>query len=54
MKKPENLRLKIGKTASGTYYIPSLSIKKLRELSKQHKRRWSLSNDGETIILKGE
>ena len=54
MKKLENLRLKIGKTASGTYYIPSLSIKKLRGLSKQHKRRWSLSNDGETLIIEGE
>jgi len=30
----EPMRLKIKKTASGTYYIPSLSIKQLRTLSK--------------------
>jgi len=35
----EPMRLKIKKTASGTYYIPSLSIKQLRTLSKTHKRR---------------
>ena len=33
----ENLRLKIRKSKNGTYYIPSLSIKKLRMLDKKGK-----------------
>ena len=41
------IRLKIRKTKSGTYYIPSLSIKQLQKLSKKHKRRWALSKNGE-------
>jgi len=50
----EPLRLKIRKTASGTYYIPSLSIKQLRNLSKTHKRRWRITQNEKTLILEGE
>jgi|GEM_PF-2237171 len=50
----EPLRLKIDKTQSGTYYIPSLSIKKLRTLSKAYKRRWRLTKNGKTLVLEGE
>jgi hypothetical protein len=45
------MRLKIRKTKSGTYYIPSLSIKELRRLSKMNKRKWELSKDGKNIYL---
>ena len=47
------MRLKIRKTKSGTYYIPSLSIKQLQKLSKKQKRRWTLSKNGENLILEG-
>jgi len=50
----EPMRLKIRKTASGTYYIPSLSIKQLRTLSKTHKRRWRITKNEKTLILEGE
>ena len=50
----EPMRLKIRKTASGTYYIPSLSIKQLRILSKAYKRRWRISKNEQTLILDGE
>jgi chorismate-pyruvate lyase len=50
----EPMRLKIRKTASGTYYIPSLSIKQLRALSKTYKRRWRISKNEQTLILEGE
>jgi hypothetical protein len=50
----EPLRLKIRKTASGTYYIPSLSKKQLRTLSKTYKRRWKISKNEQTLILEGE
>ena len=48
------MRLKIRKTKSGTYYIPSLSIKQLQKLSKKQKRRWTLSKNGENLIIEGE
>ena len=48
------MRLKIRKTKSGTYYIPSISIRELRDLSKKNKRRWSLSNDEKNIYLEAE
>ena len=54
MQKLDPIRLKIRKTESGTYYIPSLSSKKLKELSKKNKRRWSLSKNGENLILEAE
>lgn len=50
----EPLRLKIRKTKSGTYYIPSLSIKQLRTLSKTHKRRWRITKNEKTLVLEGE
>jgi len=49
----EPMRLKIRKTASGTYYIPSLSIKQLRTLSKTHKRRWRISKNEKTLTPEG-
>jgi len=48
------MRLKIRKTKSGTYYIPSLSIKELKRLAEKEKRRWYLSKDGKNIYLDGE
>jgi len=48
------MRLKIRKTASGTYYIPSISIKKLRDMSTKQKRRWTLSKDQRNLILEAE
>ena len=48
------MRLKIRKTKSGTYYIPSLSIRELRELSKKQRRRWSLSKDEKSLFIEGE
>jgi len=50
----EPMRLKIRKTVSGTYYIPRLSIKQLRTLSKKRKRRWRISKNEKTLILEGE
>jgi len=51
----EPLRLKIRKTASGTYYIPSLSIKQLRQLNElKNKRRWEISKNGMNIYLEAE
>ena len=47
------MRLKIRKTKSGTYYIPSLSIKELRTLSKKQKRRWTLSKNEQNLIIEG-
>jgi len=49
----EPMRLKIRKTASGTYYIPSLSIKQLRTLSKTHKRRGRISKNEKTLTPEG-
>lgn len=46
------MRLKIRKTASGTYYIPSLSIKQLRKLTKKQKRHWTLSKNNKKKIKK--
>ena len=48
------IRLKIRKTASGTYYIPSISIRQLRELSKLNRKRWSLSKDGLNLLIEAE
>ena len=48
------MRLKIRKTKSGTYYIPSISIKELRNLSNKKKKRWTLSKDEKNIYLEGE
>jgi hypothetical protein len=48
------IRLKIRKTKSGTYYIPSISIRELRKLSKQNRKRWSVSGDGLNIYLDAE
>lgn len=50
------LRLDIRKTGSGTYYIPSLSMKSLKALDEKHKRcsfprKWRLSSDGSALIL---
>jgi len=50
----EPLRLKIRKSKSGTYYIPSISIKQLRTLSKTNKRRWRLTKNEKTLVLEGE
>jgi len=47
----ENLRLKIRKSKNGTYYIPSLSIKKLKFLDKEGKHRWFLSKDQENLYI---
>lgn len=47
----ESLRLKIRKSKNGTYYIPSLSIKKLRFLEKKGRHRWTLSEDQMNIYL---
>jgi hypothetical protein len=48
------MRLKIRKTASGTYYIPSISIKQLRDMSTNQKRRWTLSKDQRNLYLEAE
>ena len=48
------MRLKIRKAKSGTYYVPSLSIKDLRLLSKMNRRRWELTKDEKSIILEAE
>ena len=48
------MRLKIRKSKSGTYYVPSLSIKDLRKLSKKNRRRWELTKDEKSIILEAE
>ena len=48
------MRLKIRKTASGTYYIPSLSIKQLRDMSTKQKRRWTLNKDQKNLYLEAE
>jgi len=48
------MRLKIRKTPSGTYYIPSLSIKLLRDMSTKQKRRWTLSKDQQNLPLEAE
>jgi hypothetical protein len=54
-KTPSDLmRLKIRKTKSGTYYIPSLSIRELKRLAKKDRRRWELSKDGKNIYLDAE
>jgi hypothetical protein len=46
------IRLKISKTSSGTYYIPSLSIKLLKKHSGSNKKTsWSLNEDGTELIL---
>jgi len=48
------MRLKIRKTHRGTYYIPSLSIKQLRDMSTKQKRRWTLSKDQQNLYLEAE
>ncbi len=50
------LRLNIKKTRSGTYYVPSVSMKDLEALNEKHKRcsfprKWRLSSDGSALIL---
>ena len=52
--KEEPMRLKISKTQSGTYYIPSLSIKQIKKLATKHKRRWSLQENKNGYFLKLE
>ena len=52
--KEEPMRLKIRKTKSGTYYIPSLSIKQINKLAKKYKRRWSLQENKSGLYLKLE
>lgn len=47
----ESLRLRIRKSKNGTYYVPSLSMKTLKLLSKEGRRRWFLSKDGESLYL---
>ena len=48
------LRVKIRKTMSGTYYIPSISMKKLRDMSTKNKKRWTLSKDEKNLYLEAE
>ena len=48
------MRLKIRKTKSGTYYIPSISIRELNKLAEKPRRRWSLSKDRENLYLEAE
>ncbi len=48
------MRLKIRKTKSGTYYIPSISIRELEKLSKLKKRRWTLSKNKENLFIEAE
>jgi len=48
------VRVKIRKTKSGTYYIPSLSIKELRKLAKKGKKKWYLSKDQKNLYLDAE
>ena len=50
----DNMRLKIRKTKSGTYYIPSISTRELNKLAEKPRRRWSLSKDGENLYLEAE
>jgi len=50
------LRLNIKKTASGTYYVSSLSMRDLESLNEKHghccfPRRWRLALDGSALIL---
>lgn len=50
------LRLNIKKTGSGTYYVPSLSVRDLKALDEKHKRchfprKWRLVLDGSALIL---
>jgi hypothetical protein len=50
------LRLNIKKTGSGTYYVPSLSMKNLKMLNEKHKcchfpRKWRLALDGSALVL---
>jgi len=47
----EEMRLKIRKSKNGTYYVPSLSIKKLRLLDKKGRHRWFLSKDQENLYI---
>ena len=47
----ESLRLKIRKSKNGTYYIPSLSMRKLRLLAEKGKRRWFLSKDQMNLYI---
>ena len=48
------MRLKIRKTKSGTYYIPSISIRELRKLAEKNRRKWNLSKDEENLYLEAE
>ncbi|GAG91065.1 unnamed protein product [marine sediment metagenome] len=47
------MNLKIKKSKSGTYYIASVSVKKLRELAERPYRKWTLGVDGKSLILMG-
>ena len=47
----EFLKLRIKKSKSGTYYVPSLSMKVLRLISKKKIRAWELSEDEKYIYL---
>jgi len=49
-----SMGLKIKKSPRGTYHIPSLSIKKLRELAKMGKHRWTLSKDEKSLYIEAE
>ncbi len=48
------MRAKIRKTRSGTYYIPSISMKQLKDMSTKQKRRWTLSKNQKNIYLEAE
>ena len=50
----QQLKLTIKKSKNGTYFIQSIRMKELRKISDKHKRRWSLSENEETLILEGE
>jgi len=45
------MRLKLRKTKSGTYYVPSLSFLELKRLASKQRRTWELTRDGQSIIL---
>jgi hypothetical protein len=47
----EDLRLKIRKSKNGTYYIPGLSMKRLKLLDKKGRHRWFLSKDHENLYI---
>ena len=47
----ESLRLKIRKSKNGTYYVASLSMRKLRLLDKKGRHRWFLSKDQANLYI---